>query len=1259
MSKSLKLQRFTVLASAVLLLTGLISCTGKGPFAGKLFKERASETPAPSDQTIDKSFFVDPTGKPKTFLCAYAPEMAAGGWAMSNWELFVNNSPHCNLEFEIKENVLIGKMINPSFLNARDRWQEFVRIPITKHYYYEREKDQHGRETNRFIKNDQRSHWTARPKIELSLDKVTFVGLSAGFGRQDSSAYDIEWDAKNSFLGFTVDLRLTHAFLYSLGYEAAQQVKMRFNFLKFEHDPTFKKVPYHQENSRHMNILHVMGRRIEGMEPELYAAHWDLRKTNTIYLNGVPQQHQKTVLDAIEKWNQTLRKTGAVANDHVAFKGEVKNMKHPFDLRYPSFNWISDPQISAHSPLGIGMAHADLRNGKILWGSVAIYGGMLERYVNAYTPLESALNSGARILEPMSPVRSMGELIPKSFPMANGLDQFNETLRASMVNDMVQNHKSYLPQLLQEATKPGSRASESEVAGLRAALEKFNNPDPGLNKVVRDAILAARGQAQEVRKEFSNSTLGDYLGTSVLKEASKKTHATQAELTAAMQNARPGMDLAKIRAEGNLTRRQQMLEQMQHGSGSAVIVEEGLTAARLVGGWMNSEARRSRTYPEMLESVVMDLTLHELGHMFGLGHQFKENIVPEEGTVPSEYIVKAKELATTEKGFTNSTSVMGYRNGRTAMIIPAKDLAPGAQDELVLRYLYKGQYATFDKEADKFVFGQVPVNGKIPRMSEIVVGNGQKKYLPAAYFPNCNDYEASLGADPFCNRWDRGSKAEDIVSGYFEHIGDNLLSNLFSMVGGSGYSESQEGHLWYSALDTFGRVRMFYDEMRRRLRSEPGLAPLWNRLRTDKAAMLEFSKACSKEDPTGNDVQSETLREIFKNKDIVDLCRANLKALNEFKFFLNLPDSDYTRIDHNNRYMNGGYLAGDTVRNYGHMFGSWYQMTNLPLKISSLYTVLSANPHLLWWGQFLGPNLYYENEANRFLYRTLYPREYTNLISEAVEHNMRFAATGMDDTTRIGRTVMASGWLMPFGQWNSNDAARLPREYNDLLNQQTQFTYSIVAILISPVTPDTRANVKAEHVKKFTATVFDFMTGKPASVREIFVLPKGEVLAWANGMFIYPITKMKFYSGKESYVIAYKVAYDYEEGDELVEDSVKAAMLEKHDAIAKLCVDGFNGYGVKAFFEQNNPEFEGFLIPPGIAEESGKEKLGLFYKTVDDAWKAYEKKVVSKNTIPASFPLKTMTRVCDETMRGIGQISASAALINGFWLGITHEYLEK
>ena len=108
------------------------------------------------------------------------------------------------------------------------------------------------------------------------------------------------------------------------------------------------------------------------------------------------------------------------------------------------------------------------------------------------------------------------------------------------------------------------------------------------------------------------------------------------------------------------------------------------------------------------------------------------------------------------------------------------EYVPGPDDELVLRYLYNAEYPTYDKSKDDFVYYKIPPSGKIPEYDSDRHRANARGLLSSA----CNDLDASVGSDPFCNRFDRGSKAEDIVNSYFDMINDNLLARLYSVVGG-------------------------------------------------------------------------------------------------------------------------------------------------------------------------------------------------------------------------------------------------------------------------------------------------------------------------------------------------------------------------------------------------------------------------------------------------------------------------------------------
>lgn len=1236
-----------------LALSLLILGCGEGSlFNQKLFKERALETPVPSEHNISKSFFRHEDGRSKTFLCGWAPERSRSAWGTWTTQLR-HHTMHCNIEFEITEKALVGRMIHPSYPEDRTRWIKAVEIPIVKHFYYERNRDQYGRETNEYIENDRRSHWSARPEMRLDLAGMSTQGFFGTWSTRNSrtiSIQDVEWDFESNFLAFTLNTQLT-----SNWSRIAETLEMslRVNFLEYETDYSFDKLPYHQKNARFMNILHTFGRRIDGVAAELYAGRWDLRKPQTIYISGIPDDKKSYIgpilIEAVEHWNRSFEKIGAIQPGQKAFIPVIQDLKNPFDLRYTAIHWIDDREVSMNSPLGIGLAHADVRNGKILWGNVILYGGMLDNYVNRYAVLDGSGAPHQRILPVGSDQSFLGGLAaPPSFQDLNRQSQgdWEQALRQGIEGSIER-------ELFELSFEPGT---EDDVAVLDRQLQFFaqQNHPYIWNDIVNQAIHESERTRRQTEEFFSQHSVLDLIG--------------------GYQVSHANFEVAEIFSDYDQESVQTLLSQGDADglrnfspTPSALVIEHERTFEDVFLPWMSQYNQLfpngERSFDEILASVIMDLTLHEIGHMLGLGHQFMENILPERGTVPSRYLdgnPRAEtqvardglvKRASEEYQFSNYTSVMGYRHGKTSMWIPVEDLEPGPQDHLVLRYLYTGKYPVYDPDQDDFEFVRVPEGGLIP-LETPITKNGQFKRLQTSYFPNCNDYEATLGYSPFCNRWARGHTAEQIVRSHFEDLSDNLLSVSFSPVGDTGPSRWRaEWFLWLRAKRTFTRAQLFYAEMRRRLRTEERLIPLWNRLRQDNQALFEFSSACQQEDPTDiNSVASPVLRELFAHKDMVDLCRANALVLKESKFLLGLPEADYTRVDHSQSYVSGGFLTGDARRGTSQMFGQWYRLTNFPLKFVALNNLTDPNARLSfgWWTP---RNPYYNTPDDRTLYRTLYPREYTQIVADTVRLNMQFASDGGHNArTSMGWPVLMSSWLLRQQAW-ANDSTVVRPSYLSSLTQQTDFRFSMVAVIIEADEPDPSLGVKNNHYKRFSASIYDFFTGQTRAARDVYILPKGEVFVRANDMFIYPRTKMRFINDKKFFVVAYKVDYDYEVNDPLLADSVKVKLMELYEEVGTHCIEG-GGHGLASFFEPANRDFDGFYLPEGISRDRGTEKITRFQNSIDEAFYTYRSQLEQKN-------LRNMEVVCEEALRGMGQILSAAALVQGWWLPMTRDLVVR
>ncbi len=1234
-----------LLSSALASFALLANCTLKSP---------GTETPAPNNQGqhqgVDKSFFFDEktatvqtetkaavfkgglkvtdaemkseqktVRSPRTFLCNWAPESELGEIGERAITHNVPIAEHCNLQFEITEKYLVGRRINPSFPDDPSRWPVLVTIPIISHYYYERAKDATGRETNEWIENSNRSDWSARPSMKLDLSGMHvhdyWEQMMAWDGATGSiiNVEDIEWDKDSHFLGFTA---LTTMPTASGGSD--YQGRFRVNFLEYKHDDSFKTTPFNDKNYKLMNVLHIMGEKVEGVYQIMRAAHWDLTKPHYIFLRDFPDRYRKIAVKVVGEWNDALRSVGALGKDQPGFVISDKEIKHSFDLRYPTITWVSDPRISLHSPLGVGSAHADVKNGEILWGGITLWGGYIETYIKSYmSPSAGAgavANFAAHIYDPNMGLKEL--LLPpqlRNFSMAS---------------------REALSQSLNERL---SKTANSELA--RAAEERFNMEKQRISQLPADKRAAALSELEKnhVPVQLTPDTIQEMVG-SLYQQTQTKTDASTSFFAndnyrnllaqSMTKDFTEGQTRSSVTAKNPDDAAMKQLNALAHGNS----FDYDRTFLDVGAGWASEIADGHHDdYDATVESVVKELISHEYGHFLGLGHQFKESILPEEGTVPDAILQDLKKSAKAEAGYTNMTSVMGYRNPRTEIADTADHIKPGPQDKLVLAYLYTQKYATFKKGATAFTMEPIPASGIIP------TENPSNPDYKTSYFPQCNDWDASVSVDPYCNRFDRGTNATEIVENYFKDVDGNLIQNLIAFTDArGGNAEQVESYAWWKSLSTLSRIRLFYDYMRRTYKSQI------DQIRNDEDALYDFHSACQTEQPA-----NAKLAKIFsESPELKELCAVNAKVLIKYKDFLGMSVVDYTIMDHKNRFAPGGMGAGDITRDWSRYAGTWKELTGLPLKISTLYAMTAPAP----WVQ-LGPYMMtvpgYDDRNLHYAYSSLYPFEYTEAIAADVEGNLSFASLKKDERTKMGQSVLSLGWFNYLSTLN-NDSGLFPKRYMERIRSQNQFGFNYVAVIVSAKKKD---NGEAQRFDRFDGQVFDFQTGKSTNLLDVFVLPDGDLIANGENMFLYPISKLRFFGNDQAYVLAYKLDYFRDPNDKLADISAKTKLKEQHDKVMRACVFGPEGEenGLAQFFKGND-DFKGFYIPQGIATDDTKQQD--FQRSVTEAFNQYYQNTKFKDHPP-------VPETCSEAQRGLGLIMSTAAIINGFWLPEANEFVQK
>jgi hypothetical protein len=1177
--------------------------------SGCNLKKQAVEKPMENPENISKDFFVDPkTNVARTFIFGIQSENEVG-WAGENYITHgMNFVDHANIVFDIQENDLIGKLVNPSFPDNPEKWEIAVTIPIISHYYYEKKKDDFGRETNEYIENTTRSHWSARPFLKLNLSGIQIHKYSYNptwYELMVVSMKDIEWDTKSNFLGFTVTGQ-------DKKYQSSMQANYRINFRAFEHNTNFKRTLFSDENYKYMNILHMMGQKYDGLKQMMYAARWDLEKSHEIVLHGFPNEETKQIAkDVIEDWNKTFESIGAVKSGFKLFVVNDKIVqKHAMDLRYNTIYWVDDRRISAYSPLGVGLASADLRNGEIIRGGITLWGGLIEEYLNGNLSPTANIETGfaKKIKTQFFDRLNMNSKTVKIPPyLVANRTRVSTTKIGTLIRDTLTSEFNSKNATL-EKTKPNGGAPSSDPTF------ELNQ----LNRRIEDATSDFIGHAEmmlgnyqtDLDRALNGNSLMSLLGldmissaTQTLPEEFKYAHKTSNQLSTEIRSStKYKFDMDRTFAD-------------VAGDWSAALNQ------RTVGGKVQVNKETAR------RSLIKELISHEFGHFLGLGHQFKENILPEKGSVPDETYETLLKRSTPEAGMRQFTSVMGYRSPLSEFLTPYEEIIPGPHDHLSLRYLYKMEVSTFVKGQDKFNFHKI-TDGKIP--SEI---NGEK----VTYFPQCNDIEASYSLDPFCNRFDRGSNAKQIVQSYFNNLKDNLIQSYFAFSDQrKSDSYERDWSTWYRAMVNLGRVRLFYDYMRSKYKN------FFETISNDAAALTDFALTCNGD--AKNPIISD---ELEKNPELYDLCVANSNAIKGYAELISLPLSDYTRINIDNQFTPGGMDAGDIDRDYSKMFGTWTEAGAANLKMLAVYALKTTHPWMPWYGMWTVPT--YDNPEHRYTYSALYPIDYTQAISESIRNNLKFRVQG-DEKTIVGKAVLFAG-LFSSLDWDSNDSQRFPKDYLLSIKKQTDFGFSIKALLVTKP----QVNMNDVSVKSLKAEIYDMSSGQKESIPEVFILPDAYTIAFDDKSFVYPMSPLRFVSDKLAYLFAVQIDYISDDNSLISGHGAKKVLQDLHLAVIDSCLDGSRSKdgvqnGLRNFFNDRNDTFKGFYIPPTIHLE--KEAFEKFKESITAGFDAYEKYGKFSENPPSRAH-------CAEAVRGVGLLVATAAIMQGFFTNELIEGLEK
>jgi len=297
------------------------------------------------------------------------------------------------------------------------------------------------------------------------------------------------------------------------------------------------------------------------------------------------------------------------------------------DLRFNFLNWVVRPEIGAGGLLGLGPPSPDPITGEILSGNANVYGANIDTYANWGADIVDLLNgkitqgdviNGTQIREHVEAVRNRWKN-PVTQEQVEGFSKLVNRRTHSKPFDMHalpwadrMQTDSYYKQLPVTAINAGfdklaQSGIEDEYLVSNEALRIFGN----------DAQAQAEGRVSD--KMFQNARPSTLLRKSIPQLAY--------DPTAGVRDDAANMDhnLNNVGLGGKF---EQMADYLGRSNHCFLAGQVEPAVASLAADLKDENLTREQAVQKIREAVFIAVTAHELGHTFGLRHNFEGSADP-------------------------------------------------------------------------------------------------------------------------------------------------------------------------------------------------------------------------------------------------------------------------------------------------------------------------------------------------------------------------------------------------------------------------------------------------------------------------------------------------------------------------------------------------------------------------------------------------------------------------------------------------------
>ncbi len=808
-----------------------------------------------------------------------------------------NATPGMNIDYGIvraeitKDEIRFLEVFNPQ--NRKETADILAAYKITKHFDIQRERNDFGEETHKLIENTDKP-WDQRAYIRVDwkepVAKRSKLDFQTMYGVQDLAVENVDLvedvTYKNGHLQFAVDASLVQPGAGAWGASKNARIKMRTHLVEVT-KRDFVPLQYSERDFSRFGMFFTQqlftdplkGLRDSGVKH--FAEKFNICKSGTgracstnvvkwYFTEGFPEEYKELSRKAVGEYNEVFKKILNRDKD-VIILDESKQV----NLTDPTVNTIAF-YAPDQGGLGVRQNQVDPRTGEIISARVVIYGSGIDSIkgqVDDYVDMLVASGEGDSI--------GLGN--------GNDVEEKKGAVTGLKIGSLNAVEKLKARRSVLGLSNEGRVAKVDMVSKVNSVKQHIaserGNLDAKFNRMTNFAV-SQRSSLSEIQKLKASGLEEIENSEEFVRSILKKGSALQQEKL--RQNTPIKFANVQIEAQG--------LHSVEFMEDATLrFIERTL---KEVGSVTKLSEQREIIKRKVATNVYYDTLLHEMGHAFGLRHNFAAS--SDSNNYTDEYKEKVNKIIKGDKSITFDdlhgsaySSVMDYPSD-----FHLSDAGLGPYDKAALEYAY-GDLSELTPAARNELL-DASVKAKKPHPTV------------APNFRFCTDDNA--GEDLTCRRWDRGVNASMVTDHAIKSINSSYLMNHFRRERRNSFGLGRLiGRIFSSSL----QIRQPMDEFLYQIITSPTGAGCGNGLLGQSIARGEMLDICTKPADAAklgvdlNDMSTYHLALFNPDGTLVakhpmnyvangyaDLLYASMLAANHFQDVLGAPEPGfYVAID--------------------------------------------------------------------------------------------------------------------------------------------------------------------------------------------------------------------------------------------------------------------------------------------------------------------------------------------------------------------------